>query len=128
MAFSFHPDMCLHPAYSEDGELSGQIEAAMLWGDPCPVQIRGKPIFWWFFNLECYTSEEKDRFVELLREVIAERMKRGEWLTGRAIRMLAKKLTQHGDISSVRHTEVSLSNSTGSTKVSNLIVEVRMEK
>ena len=117
MAFSFYPDMCLHPAYSDGGKLggqieaaSGQIEAAMLWGDPCPVQIKGKPIFWWFFDLEGYTSEEKDEFVELLRKIIVERMKRGEQLTERTLRMLTRKLALHGDISSRLYAEVSLPN------------------
>ena len=107
MAFSFYPDMCLHPAYSDGGRLGGQIEAAMLWGDSCPVQIKGKPIFWWFFDLEGYTSGEKDEFVELLREIIAKRMKRGEQLTGRTLQILARKLVLHDDISSRLYAEIS---------------------
>jgi len=110
MAFSFYPDMCLHPAYSDSGKLGGQIEAAMLWGDPCPVRIKGKPIFWWFFDLEGYTSEEKDEFVELLRKIIAERMNRGKQLTGQTIQMLTRKLVLHSDISSRLYAKVSLPN------------------
>jgi hypothetical protein len=72
MADTFHPEMCLHPARRDEGELGKKIDYALLWNGDCPVQQRGRPAFYALLDLDL-PVEEWEMAGEYLRRKIAER-------------------------------------------------------
>ena len=73
MADTFHPQMCLHPARHDEGELGKKMDYALLWNGDCPVQSGGRPAFHALLDLDL-PVDEREKAGEYLREKIVEHL------------------------------------------------------
>jgi hypothetical protein len=75
MADTFHPDMCLHPARLDSGELGDALDKALNWNANCPAQNVGRPAFYALLDLDL-PVEEWEAAGEYLRARIAKHLQK----------------------------------------------------
>lgn len=95
MADTFHPEMCLHPARRDEGELGKQLDYALLWNGDCPVQHVGRPAFYMLLDVDL-PVEAWETAGEDLRGKIAEHLERDGCMTQQDIEGYVKAYRSFG--------------------------------
>ena len=96
MADTFHPDMCLHPARCDKGELGKKIDYALLWNGDCPVRQTGLPAFYRLLHLNL-PVEKWESTGEYLRRKIARHFERVGRVTQKDIEKYTADLRSNVD-------------------------------